>query len=88
MTSEAPIVESVLVVYDFPDVFPVDLPGLQLERDVDFTIEVKPGVKPLSIPLYRMSPTELKELSTQVQGLLDLGFIQLSVSSWGALFYL
>ena len=33
---------------------------------------------------YRMAPTELKELKTQLQELLDKGFIRPSVSLWGA----
>ena len=35
---------------------------------------------------YRMAPTELKELKSQLQELLDKGFIQPSVSPWGAPF--
>ena len=31
-----------------------------------------------------MAPTELKELKTQLQELLDKGFIRPSVSPWGA----
>ena len=31
-----------------------------------------------------MAPTELKELKTQLQELLDKGFIRLSSSLWGA----
>jgi len=34
---------------------------------------------------YRMRPTELAELKTQLQGLLDEGLIQSTVSKWGAL---
>ena len=33
---------------------------------------------------YRMAPTELKELKSQLQELLDKGFIRPSVSPWGA----
>ena len=33
---------------------------------------------------YRMAPIELKELKVQLQELLDKGFVQPSVSSWGA----
>lgn len=43
-------------------------------------IEVELSTKPIFIPSYWMAPIEHKELSTQLQGLLDLGFIQLSVS--------
>ena len=32
----------------------------------------------------RMAPTELKELKSQLQDLLDKGFIRHSVSPWGA----
>ncbi len=38
---------------------------------------------PISITLYRMAPTELKELKVQLQELLDKGFIRPSVSPWG-----
>ncbi|XP_017633951.1 uncharacterized protein LOC108476287 [Gossypium arboreum] len=38
------------------------LPGLPSDRGVEFVIEVYPGTDPVSIPPYRMSPTELKEL--------------------------
>ena len=43
-----------------------------------------PSSVPISIPPYRMVPRELKELKTQLQDLVDKGFIRLSVSSWGA----
>ena len=33
---------------------------------------------------YRMAPMELKELKSQLQELLDKGFIRPSVSPWGA----
>ena len=47
------------VVKEFPDVFPEDLPGMPPDRETEFTIEVTPGVAPISIPLYRMAPLEL-----------------------------
>ncbi len=47
---------------DFLDVFPKELLGLPLEREVEFAIEVMPGAAPISIAPYRMAPTELKEL--------------------------
>nr|GFC73333.1 putative reverse transcriptase domain-containing protein [Tanacetum cinerariifolium] len=43
-----------------------------------------PGTQPISKAPYRMAPIELKELKDQLQKLLDLGFICLSVSPWGA----
>ncbi|XP_040952743.1 uncharacterized protein [Gossypium hirsutum] len=71
-------------VCEFPDVFPEELPGLPPGREVEFAIEVYPGTAPISIPPYRMSPTELKELKVQLQDLLDRGFIRPSISPWGA----
>ncbi|WMV32385.1 hypothetical protein MTR67_025770 [Solanum verrucosum] len=58
--------------------------GMPLGRDVDFCIELEPGTRPISIPLYRMAPAELRELKAQIQELLDKGFIGPSASSWGA----
>ena len=35
--------EEVPVVRDFPDVFPEELPGMPLDRDIEFLIELLPG---------------------------------------------
>ena len=69
---------------EFPDVFPEDLPGLPPDREVEFTIDIIPGTAPISKAPYRMAPAEMKELKTQLQDLLDKGFIRPSVSPWGA----
>ncbi len=71
-------------VYDFLDVFPDELLGLSLEREVQFEINVMPGVDPIFITPYRMAPAELKELKVQLQELLEKGFICPNVSRWGA----
>ena len=55
------------------------------EREVDLSIKVEQGTTPISRALDRMAPTELKELKTQLQELLDKGFVRLSVSPWSAL---
>ena len=82
---ETPLkVGDVRVIQEFPEVFPDDLPGLPPNREIDFTIELVPGTEPISKAPYRMAPTELKELKTQLQELLDLGFIRPSHSPWGA----
>jgi hypothetical protein len=54
------------------------------DREIEFTIELMPGTQPIHKAPYRMAPTELKELKEQLQDLLDRGFIQPSVSPWGA----
>jgi hypothetical protein len=40
---------------EFKDVFPNELPRLPPERELDFTIELKPGAEPISKTLYRMT---------------------------------
>ena len=77
-------VEKIPVVREFPDVFPEELPGIPLEREVDLAIEIVLGTVLMSRAPYRMAPTELKELKSQLQELLDKGFIPPSVSPWGA----
>ena len=43
------------MLQDFRDVFPVEVPGLPPNRDIDFTIELVPRVAPVSRAPYRMS---------------------------------
>ena len=47
------------VVCEYVDVFPDKLPGLPPHRDVDFSIELHPGISPISKTLHRMAPVEL-----------------------------
>lgn len=54
--------EKVSIVNEFIDVFPEELPGLPSEREIEFGIEVVPGIQPITIPPYRMVPVEVKEL--------------------------
>ncbi|KAL5552832.1 hypothetical protein UlMin_040233 [Ulmus minor] len=76
--------EDVLVINEFIEVFPEDLPGIPPDREITFEIELLPGTAPISKAPYRMAPAELKELQTQLQELLDKGFIRPSHSPWGA----
>jgi hypothetical protein len=71
------------VVCEFLDVFPDELPGLPLDRDVEFAIELIPGTPPISRRPYRMPPNELAELKKQLQDLLTKGLIRPSSSEWG-----
>ena len=72
------------VVNEFFDVFPEDLPGLPPDREIEFEIELSPGIEPISIAPYRMAPAELKELKVQIEELLSKGFVKTSTSPWGA----
>ncbi|XP_070048997.1 uncharacterized protein [Nicotiana tomentosiformis] len=70
---EAPTLESVPIVNEFPRVFPDELMGIQPDREIDFGIDVIPGTQPISILPYRMTPTKLKELKKQLKDLLEKG---------------
>ncbi|XP_038972361.1 uncharacterized protein LOC120104745 [Phoenix dactylifera] len=76
--------DDIPIVGEYPDVFPDDLPGLPPDREIDFKIDLVPGVGPISKPPYRMAPAELRELKAQLQELLEKKFIRPSVSPWGA----
>ncbi|XP_057803382.1 uncharacterized protein LOC131018685 [Salvia miltiorrhiza] len=76
--------ESVPVVRDYPNIFPENLPRIPPDRQVEFAIDLVLGAAPISKAPYRMAPKELEELKSQLQELLDLGFIRPSVSTWGA----
>nr|XP_016501182.1 PREDICTED: uncharacterized protein LOC107819574 [Nicotiana tabacum] len=80
MELEPPALQSLPIVREFPKVFPDDLPGLPPERIVDFGIDLMTGTQPISIPPYKMAPTELNELREQLKDLLDESFIRPSVS--------
>jgi hypothetical protein len=72
--------QDIPVVCEFSDVFLEEFPGLPLKRDVEFVIELKHGAAPISRRSYRMPPNELAELKTQLQELMDKGFIRPSSS--------
>nr|GEU89275.1 hypothetical protein [Tanacetum cinerariifolium] len=72
-------------IQDFPKVFPKDLPGNPPTRQVEFQIDLVPGVVPVARAPYRLAPSEMKELPDQLKELVDKGFIRPSSSPWGAL---
>jgi len=70
---------------EFFDVFREELPGFPPKWEIDFSIELKPGIEPISKAPYRMPIVEHNELQVKLQELLDRGVIRPSVSPWGAL---
>ncbi|GJU95039.1 putative reverse transcriptase domain-containing protein [Tanacetum coccineum] len=82
--SEGKQLKDVLIVQDFPEVFPEDLSSLPPARPVEFQIDLVPGATPVARAPYRMALSEMKELSAQLQELSDKGFIRPSSSPWGA----
>ena len=76
--------EYIQVVREFSDVFLDDLPGLPLEKEIDFKIELAPGTEPISRAPYRMASTKLKEFKVQMEEMVNKGFVRPSTSPWGA----
>ena len=72
--------EDILVLKQYVDVFPKEIMGLPLKRELDFTIELVPGAVPSPKAPYRMNILEHNELKE----LIDKKYIWPSVSPWGA----
>ncbi|KAI3668750.1 hypothetical protein L1987_88233 [Smallanthus sonchifolius] len=76
--------KNVPVVCNFPEVFPEDLPGLPPDREIEFQIDLLPRAEPVAKAPYRLAPSEMKELMSQLEELTEKGFIRPSISPWGA----
>ncbi|GKD48420.1 putative reverse transcriptase domain-containing protein [Tanacetum coccineum] len=63
--------EDIPVVKEFLEVFPENLPGLPPVRQVEFQIDLMPGAAPVARATYRLAPSEMQELSDQLQELAD-----------------
>ncbi|GJV51573.1 putative reverse transcriptase domain-containing protein, partial [Tanacetum coccineum] len=70
--------------YMLKGLFPEDSSGLPPTRQVEFQINLIPGVAPVARAPYRLAPSKMKELSDQLQELSNKGFIRPSSSPWGA----
>ncbi|GJU89324.1 putative reverse transcriptase domain-containing protein [Tanacetum coccineum] len=57
--------------------------GLPPPRQVEFQIDLMPGAAPVACAPYRLASSEMRELSVQLQELLEKGFIRSSSSPWG-----
>jgi hypothetical protein len=77
-------ISNVLVVCEFEDVFPEELPGLPPDHDVGFVINLVPWTAPIAQSPYRMADVELKLLKAELDSLLEKGFIRQSASPWGS----
>nr|GEV56085.1 hypothetical protein [Tanacetum cinerariifolium] len=74
----------IIVVRDFPEVFPDDLSGLPPIEEIKFQIELIPRVVSVAKSPYCLAPSELEELSGKLKELQDKGFIRPSSSPWEA----
>ncbi|GKB27625.1 putative reverse transcriptase domain-containing protein [Tanacetum coccineum] len=69
--------EDIPIVRDFPE----DFLGLLPTRQVEFQIDLVPRAAPVARAPYRLAPSEMKELSEQLQELFDKGFIRPNLRS-------
>ncbi|GJS85508.1 putative reverse transcriptase domain-containing protein [Tanacetum coccineum] len=76
--------DDIRVVSDFYEVFPDDLLGLPLVREIEFRIDLIPSASLVVRSPYRLAPLEMFELSNQLKELQEKGLISSSHSPWGA----
>ncbi|GJU11869.1 putative reverse transcriptase domain-containing protein [Tanacetum coccineum] len=69
MKADEKKLEDIPIVRDFPKVFPEDLTGLTPLRKTKFHIDLVPEVTPVEKASYRLAPSEMQELSDQLQEL-------------------
>ena len=77
------VASAMYVVYEFPDVFLEDIYNFPPEREVEFSINLAPGTRPMSMAPYKMFASELSKLKNLLEELLEKKFVRPSVSSWG-----
>ncbi|KAK9070770.1 hypothetical protein SSX86_011172 [Deinandra increscens subsp. villosa] len=77
-------IQDIPIARYFPEVFPEDVFGLPPIRQIDFRIDLVPGATPVAKSPYRLAPSEMQELSNQLQELSEKGFVRPSSSPWGA----
>ncbi|GJV92627.1 putative reverse transcriptase domain-containing protein [Tanacetum coccineum] len=76
--------EDVPIIRDFPEVSTEEFPGLPPPRQVEFQIDLVPGVAPVTRAPYRLALSEMRDFLVQLQEPLEKGFIRPSSSPWGA----
>ncbi|WMV29252.1 hypothetical protein MTR67_022637 [Solanum verrucosum] len=54
VSKESPLVDFGYIIHEFADVLPIDLVGFPLECDIDFSIDLVSGTRPISITPYHM----------------------------------
>ncbi|XP_058764814.1 uncharacterized protein LOC131638278 [Vicia villosa] len=67
------------VVCELPEVFSDDISELSPKREIEFTTDLVPSTRSISMAPYRMSVSELAELKSQLEELLDKKFIRPTV---------
>ncbi|XP_071704703.1 uncharacterized protein [Rutidosis leptorrhynchoides] len=80
--NEKKVVSDIPMVSEYPEVFPDELPGLPLIREVEYKIGLVLRATPVAKAPYRLAPSEIREMMSQIQELLNRGFIRSSSSLW------
>lgn len=83
MRGEIDAISHILVICEYQDVFPEELPGMPPHRQVEFVSELEPGTEPVCKCPYKLGPEELKELKKQLDEQERLGLIKPSSSPCG-----
>lgn len=63
------------VVCYFPEVFLDDINDLSVEREVEFSVDLVPGISPMSMAPYRIYASELSGMKKQLEDLLKKKFV-------------
>ena len=79
-----PSLWDILVVQEVSDVYLEEILDIPTPIEVEFYIDLVLGATPISRAPYQMTPLELKELKSQLDELLEKGYIRPSTSPWGA----
>jgi hypothetical protein len=72
---DKPNLEDHPILREYRDMFPKEVSGLPPRRDIEFLIELAPGVVPVFRTPYRMSTLEIVELKIQLKEMMDKGYI-------------
>jgi len=77
-----PSIEDIPIVREFPYVFPEEILRMPPLREVEFCIDLAHGARPISRASYYIALVKLKEFKTQLDVLLEKGYIWPSTSPW------
>ncbi|GJX51046.1 hypothetical protein Tco_0277891 [Tanacetum coccineum] len=72
--------KDIVIVRNFPEVFPDDLSGLPPSQEFEFRIDLIPEAMLIVKSLYPLEPSEIEELLSQLRELQDKGYIRTSSS--------
>jgi hypothetical protein len=81
---EEKYLENIIMVCEYSDIFPEELPDMPPNRDIEFSIELLLGTAPISKRHYKMDVKDLVELKKQIEKLLEKRFYPPKLVSLGS----